>query len=157
MTFFWMLVQSVTNSNLDFLSNPDLPMDRSSYVGIFEFLDSPFEQQINDPDEFYFSYEFFNSCDTEFLLADIISLVYFFSPSEVDLTNSEPSRLGAIESSSVDYAFTLLLLEDSKVACVSAKVGSFLLNMNLMLLFLGDMILSWIHICLLVPFFIFKL
>ena len=33
----------VTKSNPDFLSNPDLSMDRSSYVRIFEFLDSPFK------------------------------------------------------------------------------------------------------------------
>ena len=58
-------------------SNPDFPMDRSSYVGLVEFLDSPFEQQVNDPDEFDFSYEFFNSCDIEFVPLDSISLVYF--------------------------------------------------------------------------------
>ena len=33
----------VTNSNPDLLSKPNLPMDRSSYVGLFEFLNSPFE------------------------------------------------------------------------------------------------------------------
>ena len=75
----------LTKSNPDFLSHIDISMDWSSYVGIFEFLESPLEQQVSDPDEFYFSYEFFNSCDTEFVHADSISLVYFFSPSEVDL------------------------------------------------------------------------
>ena len=33
----------VTKSNPDFLSNPDLSMDRSSYVGPLDFLESPFE------------------------------------------------------------------------------------------------------------------
>ena len=45
----------VTKSKPDFLSKPDISMDRSSYVGIFEFLDSPFEQQVSDPYEFDFS------------------------------------------------------------------------------------------------------
>ena len=51
----------VTNSNPDFLSKPDFPMDRSSFVVLVEFLDSPFKQQVSDLDEFDFSYEFFNS------------------------------------------------------------------------------------------------
>ena len=42
----------VTKSNLDFSSKPDI----SSYVGLVESLDSPFEQQVSDPDEFDFSY-----------------------------------------------------------------------------------------------------
>ena len=45
----------VTKYNPDLLSKFDLPMDRSSYVGLVEFLDSPFEQQVSDPDEFDFS------------------------------------------------------------------------------------------------------
>ena len=79
----------VTKSNPDLPSNPDL----SSYVGLVESLDSSFEQQVSDPDEFDFSYDFFNSCDTEFVPADSISPVYFFSPSEVNLTNYKPSAL----------------------------------------------------------------
>ena len=50
----------------------------------------PFKQQVSDLDEFDFSYEFFDSCDTEFVPADSISLVDFFSPSEVDLTDYKP-------------------------------------------------------------------
>ena len=61
----------VTKSNPDFPSQPDL----SSYVGLVESFDSSFEQQVSDPDEFYFSYEFFNSYDTEFVPTDSISLV----------------------------------------------------------------------------------
>ena len=80
----------VTKSNPDLLSNPDIPMDRSSYFGIFYFLDSPFEQQVSNPHEFDFSYEFFNSCDTEFVPTDSISLVDFFSPSDVDLIDYKP-------------------------------------------------------------------
>ena len=83
--------------------------------------------------------------DTEFVLADSISLVDFFSPSEVDLTDYKPCSLGAIESSSVDYALPFPFVEDSKVTCFSPKVTyieSFLLNMVLMLLFLGDKIFS---------------
>ena len=118
-----------------------------------ESFDSSFEKQVSDPDEFdFFSYEFLSSCDIEFVSADSISLVYFFSPSEVDLTNYKPSSLGSIESCSIDSALTLPFIEDRKVTCVSAKVtriGSFLLNMILMLLFLGDKICSWIHNCLL--------
>ena len=64
----------VTKYNPDFLSKPDFPMDRSSFIGLVEFLDSPFEQQVSDPDEFDFSYEFFNSRDTEFVPANSISL-----------------------------------------------------------------------------------
>ena len=85
----------VTKSNLDFLSKPDIPMDWSSYVGLFESLDSSFEQQVSDPDEFDFSYEFFNSYDTEFVPTYSISLVIFFS-SEVDLTHYKISSLGTI-------------------------------------------------------------
>ena len=65
----------VTKYNPNFLSKPNIPMDRSSYVGIFDFLDSPFEQQVSDPDEFDFSYRFLNSRDTDFVHADSISLV----------------------------------------------------------------------------------
>ena len=89
---------------------------------------------------------------TEFVFAESISLVDFVSPYEVDITDYKPSRLGAIESSSVDSALTFPFVEDSKVACVSTKVThikSFLMNMILMLLFLGDRICSWIHNCLL--------
>ena len=115
-------------------------------------MDSPFEQQVSDPDEFDFSYDFFNSCDIEFVPTGSLSLVDFFSPYKVDLIDYKLSSLGSIESSSVDSSLTLPFLEDSKVACVSAKVtciGSFLLNMIMMLLFLGDRIFSWIHNCLL--------
>ena len=90
--------------------------------------------------------------DIEFVPADFTSLVDILFSSEVDLIDFEPSSLGAIESSSVDSALTFPFVEDSKVACVSTKVTrirSFLLNMILMLLFLGDRILSWIHNCLL--------
>ena len=96
----------LTKSNPDFISKPDIPMDRFTYVGIFKFLDSPFEQQVSDPDEFDFSFEFFNSCDTEFALADSISLVDIFFPSEVYLTDYKPSSLGAIESSSLHSSLT---------------------------------------------------
>ena len=108
----------VTKSNPDFPSKPEL----SSYVGLIESLDSFFEQQVSDPDEFDFSYEFFNSCDTDFFPADSIFLVDFCSPSEVDLTDYKTLRLGAIESSSVDSTLKILSVEDSKVARVSAKV-----------------------------------
>jgi len=94
-----------------------------------------------------FSYEFLSSCDIEFVPADSISLVDFCFSSEVDLIDYKPSSLGPIESSSVDSALTFPFVEDSKVTSVSAKVtriGSFLL----MLLFLGDRIISWIHNCL---------
>ena len=78
-------------------SNPDLPSKHalSSYVGIVESFYSSFKQQVSDPDEFDFSYEFFNSCDIEFVSADSISLVDFFSPSEVDLIDYKPSSLGS--------------------------------------------------------------
>ena len=45
----------VTKSNPDFISKLNLPMDRSSYVGIVESFDSSFEQQVSDPNEFNFS------------------------------------------------------------------------------------------------------
>ena len=64
----------VTKSNLDLPNKPEL----SSYVGLNESFDSSFEQQVSDPDEFDFSYEIFNSCDTEFVPTDSISLVYFY-------------------------------------------------------------------------------
>ena len=130
----------VTKSNPDFPSKPDL----SSYVGLVESFDSSFEQQVSDPDEFDFSYEFFNSRDTEFVPTESISLFYFCSPSEVYITDYKPSSLGSIESSSIDSTLNLPFIEDSKATRVSTKVthiGSFLLNMILMLLFLGDRIL----------------
>ena len=67
----------VTKSNPDLLSKFDLPMDRSSYVDLVESFDSPFEQQVSDPNEFDFSYGFFNSFDIEFVPADSISIVDF--------------------------------------------------------------------------------
>ena len=82
----------VTKSNPDLPSKPNL----SSYVGLVESFDSSFEQQVSDPDEFDFSSEFFNSCDTKFVPTDSISLVDFCSPSEVDLIDYKPLRLGAI-------------------------------------------------------------
>ena len=102
-------------------------------------MESPFEQQVSDLDEFDFSYEFFDSLDIECVPTDSIPLVDFCSPSEVDLTNYKPSSLGSIESSSIDSTLTLHLVEDSKVTCVSAKVtriGLFLLNMILCCCFL---------------------
>ena len=77
----------VTKSNPDFPSNPGL----SSYVGLVDSFDSSFEQQVSDPDEFDFYYEFFNSRDTEFVPANTISLVDFCSLSKVDLTDYQPS------------------------------------------------------------------
>ena len=127
----------MTKSNPDFPSKPDL----SFYVGLVECFDSSFEQQVSDLDEFDFSYEFFNSRDTKFVPTDSISLVDFFSPFEFDLTEYKSSSLSALEYSSVDSSLTFPFVKDSKITCVSAKVtciGSFLLNMILMLLFLGD-------------------
>ena len=63
----------VTKSNPNFPSKPNL----SSYVGLVESFDSSFEQKVSDPDEFDFSYEFFNSHDTEFVPANSISLADF--------------------------------------------------------------------------------
>ena len=63
----------VTKSNLDFGSKLDL----SSYVGLVESFESSFEQQVSDPDECYFSYEFFSYCDIEFVLVESISLLIF--------------------------------------------------------------------------------
>ena len=83
----------VTKSNPDFLSKPNFPMDQSSFVGLVEFLDTPFKQQVSDPDEFDFSYEFFNSYDIDFFPTNSISLVDFYSPFEVDLTDYKPSSL----------------------------------------------------------------
>ena len=59
--------------------NPDLPSnhDWSSYVDLVESFDSSFEQQVSDPDEFDFSYEFFNSRDTEFFLQTLSPLLIF--------------------------------------------------------------------------------
>ena len=93
----------VPKSNPDFPSNHDL----SSYVGLVESFDSFFEQQVSDPDEFDFSYEFFNSYDIEFVPADSISLIDFCSPSEVDLNDYKPSSIDVIGFSSVDSALTL--------------------------------------------------
>ena len=81
----------------------------------------------------------------------ILINIHIQNPRALSLYNIiyyKPLGLVTIESSSVDYSLTTLSVEDSKVACVSAKVTcirSFLLNMILMLLFLGDMIFSWIH------------
>ena len=77
----------VTKSNPDLLNNPGLSVYRSPSIGLVEFSNSPYDQQVSDADEFDFSYEFFNSCDIEFVPTDSISLVDFFSPSEVDLTD----------------------------------------------------------------------
>ena len=67
----------VTKYNIDFASKPNL----SSYVGLVESFEFSFEQQVSDPDEFDFYFEFFNSCDIEFALVDSISHVDIFFPS----------------------------------------------------------------------------
>ena len=86
----------VNKSHPDSLHKPDISIEWSPYVGIIESFESSFEQQASDPDEFDFSYEIFNSCDTEFVPTDSISLVDFCSPSEVDITDYKPSSLGSI-------------------------------------------------------------
>ena len=48
----------VTKSNLEVLNKPDLVVDRYPYFGLVESSNSPFDQQVSDPDEFDFSYEF---------------------------------------------------------------------------------------------------
>ena len=98
----------VTKSNPKLLNKLDLTIDRSHSIGHVESSNSPFDQQVNDPDEFDFSFEFFNSCDIEFALADSISLVDFFSPSEVDLTDYKPSSLGTIEKLRTHLFYTKL-------------------------------------------------
>ena len=53
-----------------------------------------------------------------------------------------------IESYFIDSSLTTPFVEDNKIACVSSKVTcirSFLLNMILILLFLGERIFIWIH------------
>ena len=86
-----------------------------------------------------------------FMIYLILINIHIQNPRALSLYNIiyyKPLGLVTIESSSVDYSLTTLSIEDSKVACVSAKVTcirSFLLNMILMLLFLGYMIFSWIH------------
>ena len=67
-------------------------------------MDSPFERQVNDPDEFDFSSRFFNSCEIEFVSIDSISPVDFFFPFEVDIIDYKSMGLSTIESSSVDFA-----------------------------------------------------
>ena len=79
----------VPNSSPDLPSKPNL----SSYVVLVESFDSSFKQQVSDPDEFDFSYEFFDSLDIEFVPTDSISLVDFCSPSEVDLIDYKPRAL----------------------------------------------------------------
>ena len=103
--------------------NPNLPSksDLSSYIGLVESFDFSIEPQISDPAEFDFSYEFFDSLDIEFVPTDSLSLVYFCSPSEVDLIDYKPSSLGPIESSSVDSALTFPFVEDSKVTVFLPK------------------------------------
>ena len=68
----------VTKYIPDLLNKPDISIDRSPYFGLVDSLNSPFYQQASDPDEFYFSYEFFNPYDIEFVHANSISLVDFF-------------------------------------------------------------------------------
>ena len=49
----------VTKSNLEFLNNPYIYVDRSPSIGLVESLNSPFDQKVSDLDEFDFSYELF--------------------------------------------------------------------------------------------------
>ena len=44
----------VTKSNPDLLNKLDLSIDRSPSFGLIESLNSPFDQQVSDPDEFDF-------------------------------------------------------------------------------------------------------
>ena len=48
----------VTKSNSDLLNKLDLSIDRSPSIGLVESLNSPFDQQDNDPDEFGFLMNF---------------------------------------------------------------------------------------------------
>ena len=123
----------------------DLTDGRSSNNGTFESLEYPIEKQVGVLVEFDFVCRIFYSCDVEFVLADPIIYVNFRFPPEVYLIDYKSLGLGTIESSLVYSALTMLFLEDSKVVNVSTKVtciGSFLLNIILILLFLGDRILS---------------
>ena len=67
----------VIKYNPDFLSKPDISMDRSSYVGIFEFLDSPFEQQVSDHDEFNFLMNFSTPVILSLFLQTLSPLLIF--------------------------------------------------------------------------------
>ena len=86
----------VTKSNPHFLSKLDIPIDRSSYVGLVESSNSPFEKQVTDHDEFDCFSSFLNPRDTEFVPADSISLVDFCSPFEVDIIDYKPLSLFSI-------------------------------------------------------------
>ena len=44
----------MTKSNLELLNKIDLSIDRSPSFGLIESLNSPFDQQVSDPDEFDF-------------------------------------------------------------------------------------------------------
>ena len=115
-------------------------------------LDSPIEQQVSDLDEFGSSCRFFNSSDTKFVPIDYITPINFIFPLEVDLIDYKSLGLGTIESSSASSVSTMPFREESKNKTISTKVTCirpFLLNMILILLFLGDNILSWIQNCLL--------
>ena len=112
----------MNDSKPNFLDKPDISIDQYFYDDIVESLDSSFDWQVSDPDEFDFSHIFFSSCDIECVLADSISLVDFFFYSEVDLIDHKSLYLGTIESSLVDSTLTMPFVEDSKVTCVSAKV-----------------------------------
>ena len=104
-------------SNPDLLSKPSL-----FYVGLLSLLILHLKSKSVILMSLIFSYEFLSSRDIEFVRADSISLVDFFSPSAVDLTDYKSSSLGSIEFSSVDSTLTFPFVEDSKVTCVSAKV-----------------------------------
>ena len=100
-------------------SNPDLPSrpNLSSCVGLVESFHSSFEKEVSDPDEFDLSYEFFNSCDTEFVPANSISLVDICFYFEVDIIYHEPSDLGTIESSFIDSSLTSPFVEEKSCMC----------------------------------------
>ena len=118
-------------------------------------MDSPIEKQVNDPDEFDSSCIFFDSNDTELVPADSITPVNFIFPFEVDFIDYKSLGLGTIESSLVNSTLIMALIEVSEAENVSTKVTcirSLLLNMILILLFLGDRILIWIHNYLLASF-----
>ena len=68
----------VTKSNLDLINNTDISTDRSSYVGLVESFDSSFEQQVSDPDEFDFSYEFSTPMILSLFLQTLSPLLIFY-------------------------------------------------------------------------------
>ena len=108
-------------------------------------MSSHIEKQVGVPTEFDAIYIIFYFCNAESVPAYYNTSFKFGIPIEFDLADCKSSCLFTTESSSINSSLTMHVVEENKVANVYTKVTCikpFLLNMILILSFLGNRIID---------------